>query len=988
MIYNKSTKKFNKLKTAVKNGIFENPENFIIPEGKILVKSKNDKPLLTNAKNYKKYSNFDSKINNHVLINTTGRILKNTEDNRQKISQNINKSFIGKFETKYDNAYEDGELFDWLKDKSTGNDVLLILKNDKLLAELYINKNIDRWWKINKYTIIDNSDGTYKYENATYILSRKTNYIPKNKIIQSYADGDSHCVINPILNWVQYKQETSKNNKIYSSLNKKLNILLEKYTDENGFPIKMNLEQIQVEIVDKLNINITIKDLFFNDIINLKTDKSLTTIKYVNSKINHLEMITSTNQETLVCNEELLDIINYHRENRLPHFVEGSINTPYKLITSNKMYKLDDQDNEIIKDFNKKNQINKFKLFKKKDELLYNFIRKGANYNAHCSYIEKAKNLSTLGLFEEDLKNAYTQYKNNKYYKGFPTIMSPVIKLNNAIIFDKENKKYIEKFNGYYRVELLEVNNENVKNHLNKLGLCINNEYILTNIEILSLIDYDCVFKCFNLSISCKSIDLNIDELLDENRYRKWAGKLHFQNDTTILSTYGDDELINHISETIPREWLNLTDFDENRNSKIITITRPNDNVSCLSHIGGFITSYTRTKVFEQLFKLDVERIVGFKLDGFTYAGNQIPSNELDECWHTDIRKPAKVNFDWNEKIFENIKENENLDDDKSFVGEEIIELIENQYTYFTGPGGCGKTTYVGNRISKHTIYTSRQWVIASNAMKEFGFEAFSVNKMIGEKCDSYITKYNHPFCIFVDERNQIDEKWITKLVKLYPYSVIICACDIDDDFFYYQCDFENVNVNIDKSKWKIKHFNTNYRCLDSDLLQLLFTLRKFMKKGGNTKQQVEWVKKVFNNKHFIDENHLKHLYDYKKDWLLISTRNDENCKDNISEATHFSNLLQGNKYVCRSKTTIEKVLAKINGDNSILLNGEIIVDPTEEQLKKNKMEKTDGFTIHSIQGKTIEDKIFISLKSIFCIRQIYTAISRARYLDQIYFIV
>jgi ATP-dependent exoDNAse (exonuclease V) alpha subunit len=44
-------------------------------------------------------------------------------------------------------------------------------------------------------------------------------------------------------------------------------------------------------------------------------------------------------------------------------------------------------------------------------------------------------------------------------------------------------------------------------------------------------------------------------------------------------------------------------------------------------------------------------------------------------------------------------------------------------------------------------------------------------------------------------------------------------------------------------------------------------------------------------------------------------------------------------------------------------------------------------FTTHSIQGETIETKIFIDCSKMFDSRMFYTAISRARKLDQLYII-
>ena len=48
------------------------------------------------------------------------------------------------------------------------------------------------------------------------------------------------------------------------------------------------------------------------------------------------------------------------------------------------------------------------------------------------------------------------------------------------------------------------------------------------------------------------------------------------------------------------------------------------------------------------------------------------------------------------------------------------------------------------------------------------------------------------------------------------------------------------------------------------------------------------------------------------------------------------------------------------------------------------KHELRHAFTIHSIQGETATHKLYIDMRGVRCLRMLYTALSRARYLDQI----
>jgi ATP-dependent exoDNAse (exonuclease V) alpha subunit len=58
--------------------------------------------------------------------------------------------------------------------------------------------------------------------------------------------------------------------------------------------------------------------------------------------------------------------------------------------------------------------------------------------------------------------------------------------------------------------------------------------------------------------------------------------------------------------------------------------------------------------------------------------------------------------------------------------------------------------------------------------------------------------------------------------------------------------------------------------------------------------------------------------------------------------------------------------------------------------MPKGKVyEKTNAFTTHSVQGETFYNKIFIDIEIIYSnnLRLLYTAISRAKKLDQIYIV-
>ena len=119
--------------------------------------------------------------------------------------------------------------------------------------------------------------------------------------------------------------------------------------------------------------------------------------------------------------------------------------------------------------------------------------------------------------------------------------------------------------------------------------------------------------------------------------------------------------------------------------------------------------------------------------------------------------------------------------------------------------------------------------------------------------------------------------------------------------------------------------------------------------------------------------------YDYKNDWILVSVIEGER-----SQVKYYTDLCQGKKYRCVRHSSGE-LYKKLNGGDAYL-NGEIMLDLEKEN---SKFVRQDAFTIHSFQGITIKkgQRMFIDMNRLFCARQLYTALSRVEYLDQVFLI-
>ena len=150
------------------------------------------------------------------------------------------------------------------------------------------------------------------------------------------------------------------------------------------------------------------------------------------------------------------------------------------------------------------------------------------------------------------------------------------------------------------------------------------------------------------------------------------------------------------------------------------------------------------------------------------------------------------------------------------------------------------------------------------------------------------------------------------------------------------------------------------YRCKCPVLKDNLLNLRKLIDTNGD-KINTEDLLKILKNTKINNKNNI----DYKSTDFIIT--NTHQRKDEYTEK--FIDL---EKYYITNKT---REYSK----------GEIVFKkPTGKGIS---CERRHGYTCHSLQGETAENKLFIDITGFKSLKILYTAVSRAKYWNQIIFI-
>lgn len=882
--------------------------------------------------------------------NRTGRDFKTKEElisfYKNEFKQDIN---LVRIEVPDDEKRNMNYIYDILP--YTGSVRIIIYEDGIVISDEYWDIDVkSRWWNtdmaIHIYGYVNgNTIFEYNNINAKHIIYfTNEEHIPASRLFQSFRDGGlKHCVLTPIHNWAikkynEVKTKSSKKN--YRAIINKINKYLEEY--KNGVP-----EDKLQEICNEVKINIEWSDILRHNTTSIKSEKApYRTFKYLNTRENHLdEYVNNSNDDVEnICENEMEVLVKNLIDNNKFFLYTGMISKPYFVITLDKKYKIKNDEDEKINEFFK--QINIFKMTSKYDYDLFDFINMGVNFNSHTIINKDIDD----NLVEWDMKYGYGQHKKCPYYLEFPTIMSPVYELKDYTIEDV--KKYI----GYYYITIKKIPKNNKTKILRALGIN-ENTYIFDSPFIWLLYDLGYEFTIEYGSYCYKSYDIEFTkDIIESKLYRKIVGKMKMENRVNRYKMIGDEKFAMHLAS-----YYDVVKY--NKNTKDIIMEFKNDNITNFQHIAGYFTSYCRINTLLELFKVDYNDIYGWKLDGFIIRDKNIKFNEIFR------QKPVKTEFDWGGKIF--------------YYVDRFINSIPNrtnQYIFHSGKGGTGKTHSILTK-NKGALFVSYNWGLATNKQREYGNKAISLHKLLGidiynKPTVEYLVDNLYSNQIAIDEATQFDNWMVEKIIEKYPYTAIDIIGDIDKDGFAYQCKFPQVKNLIKLDKFDIKTYTKNYRTNDNELKTRMNKLRKVMKQSnGNISIIKQCFIELFNDRR-INPDEMN--YNYKNDWILVSTTNDG--KVFKSQTKEWSNKLKGKKYLC-IKHNYGDIVKRNRGDEAYL-NGDIVCDIEPS----DKFEQRDAFTIHGFQGKTInEGRLFIDMRNIFDYAQLYTAVSRVKFLNQIY---
>ena len=863
----------------------------------------------------------------------------------------------------------------------------------------------------------------------TYKFEKQENTDNQQRLTQTFRDSESQtCVYDGFLEYF-----SNINNKMGRSIYNKLIKQEEKYKTSYTVDEINNIAQL-------CKSTVVIKDLlYFNDLVINESNTNRYRLEFLNTRWNHLTLYKCVSGS----NSTEIDKIEY--ENILketPYYIEKY----GKLYTSDCTYKIKKDDFQIT--FSEwKDKYNYNTLSIKSQSLAYKFLN-SYDYSVHrfINNFPIDDNLYQEIDLKKAYYN-YSDKTQNKHYVGIPSGSFICVSCPNDFNISNLNKLHENGLIGFCEIKITKTN-DNLDflgfsvNSIHTLAThtilfmskyC---EFEFINIMYAPSVHIPFDEKFLNV-IPLEDDDDTLEDKKGIKYYCKAYGLMLCDSDlvvTTIKPDKKDNDLFQskngYTYNNIDNFYQTLTKQEVvHKNGNTYKIYNNIENFNSWKHISYYIHSYTTTQILEQLMNYNVKTdVFGVKLDSIVLKKdvdlklgsnfdiknskiekllknikqlennfiqhqkivNKLKNNNYDSLddglddglfdgldmehsenikmnWKDEPDEPTNINF-LNNGLYNKYKiqlHNEHKFDE-SFT--QSKELIYNRHIFIQGQGGSGKTYSILNSFNLYTsaiCYTTSCWNLI-NTQKENNSSIIGVSipKLIGEMNGKKVDKYTGTNIryLIVDEKTLVTNNILKKILKEFPNIFIFVIGDIDIDGHAYQCTLETEKFYPLDWGMQVIKYTKSYR-FDRELNNKLIELRSFAKTDARN---------IYNQCKRIFPNNFKKIEDvqFNDDDVGIS------CLKNIEDgqckySQYFINKGAKPQYVIKN-TVLEKNQLK----------GQILYEKPEH---KNYIE-TLFRTIHSFQGSqlTHNNRIIIYLNSLFDSQLLYTALSRARRVDQI----
>jgi hypothetical protein len=839
--------------------------------------------------------------------------------------------------------------------------ILKTLKNSSVVVEFIHNRRLIRthmfnipnnfsgWWKEKSREFWVDSRTIYadEYDGGKFYIYPQNENITTSFIQQNFREGITNCMLTPIRTWATQMLEASQSKQSKSRYNVAVKHLTE-YEEQykEGVP-----ESAIPEICNKLQIDISVVLPFGeNTFIDAKSmKKRIRSFKFMNTRHDHVDIneLTSMDKPTIVSQAELNAMKQELDEKKEFYTYNKNLNQISSISTLHGVFSTNNTFSQTVHEFEIKTGLNLCKIDDVDDKKLSAYVKQGTNYNATVDFMFYERGwkevddahpyYSIPDLKHIDMTKAYAGYKSCKHYEGF------LGKITDFRCTDK-----IEGV-GLYRITGLVFPNGKLKAYNDKMKIYLDNN-VYTSAELHMLSDFGVSYSIVSGCWGVKPLDFDFtDEMLESKvnnaaYYAKWTGVCdsHHMEKTQWIKC---DEKFFHVIRA--NCGADVARYYTNGEASIGYTKKHNYH---LGHITAQITAYQRLNVLEQLMAIPIENVVRVCVDGIYFTGTTVLKNvfryKADRNFENEASKSYVSQACEKSLCYEDGEPREQMPAREHYAKE--LHL---------GAGGCGKTHMnLADSGLVRVLFCAPSWKLAVAKKRETGVNATVWARLLTTDPIQITAIKEQANVLVVDECSMMKEEWKKQIFDTYgDMKIIMCG-----DLGFQLPSIHGDSMTMDGFDNIVKH-EKDMRCKDKALREIKQALRDMISEDVPKNEINRWVVEQFRSlgrNITIDE--LKQIY--KVEDMILSGTNAN--KDFITSL--FPTM---KKYYITDNTRLHQ-------------NGEIVIGEKPEGCKS---EIRHCFTTHSIQGETAEHRLFIDSSTMFDSRMFYTAISRARRLDQIY---
>lgn len=801
-------------------------------------------------------------------------------------------------------------------------------------------QDFKKWWDSSRewdWKTSDSNEFEINLHTGKVYITESVSLTP-NQIQQSYLENETeNCVFKPI---IEICNKQIINPELSASSQRRYKAMLNKIKKQMP-NFKTGVRDTDLnELCKKLQVKLTLKIPFSNRkmVYGMTNNKALITLSYINTRLNHVEVagkFYNNDKPKYLTNDEFNDLYRSLIDNNKFYIYQKRHDKVYSLNTIDNNYRIATDEFEVFDKFEKKTDMFGLTLDDVCDELLSKFIRTGCHQTMSRINDKYRGRLAELqSIYKEvDCIKAFTQAKKCALYEGF---------LGKITDFRQTDK--IEGI-GFYLIGNLDWTYANKKlKDIQRTFRVYHGRNIYPSPELKFLRGNGVIFKikggCWGITHDFEFGEEMFEKVNNVRNFSKWTGMQYMQIEKSYYYMDTDDTTYaQHIMDE-------CEEAQYNNGSVRFSINR--DYQPHKSHMSGFIYAYQRINLMEQLYTMDISKIIRINTDGIKYLDHEFIRSPIFRV-ETKLNKDSFVNDDRLDGFITNTSDCDRCD----WLEFHFHFLKTKSRTHYnteiyTGQGGGGKThrNLVDNGLIR-PLYVAPSYKLTRAKQLEYNVETHVVANLISpNKYDEIIKKYN---TIIIDEASMISDGVRALIFEKFKKCKIIFCGDVG-----FQAEpVEGTEIDVSQFE-NIHEVTDNHRSKCDYLDDWIKKIRQGIKNGERSGF------KYLKGLQLITQHDLLDMYETKD--IILTHQN--------LTIDMYNELIDKEKYII---TKSDKKFSR----------GEVFL----EKPNTKNIEKTNAFTTHSVQGETYTDNIFIDIELASNIKLLYTAVSRAKYLNQIHVI-